>query len=244
MSFINDYLNQLFQFVLNLIESVPALDNPNISSGLAIILFTLIIKLLLVPLNYKQAKSQSKLMAIQPKLQEIQKKHKGDPEKHQAETVKLYKEHGANPLGGCLPLLIQMPVLFAMYSIVYTHDFAGASFSFIIPDLGAKSNIVLALLSGITTFGSSYLMASKGNDAQAKTMANMNIIMAGVTAYMAFTFKSALGLYWIVSNLIQIGQTLIFRKLGIIAVPAAASVENGSELIKSNSDSKSSKNKK
>ncbi len=86
--------------------------------GVAIIILTLLIKFLLVPLGIKQIKSMQHMQAIQPKIKELQKKYKGNKAKIQEETMKLYKEAGVNPLGGCLPLLLQFPVLIAMYAVI------------------------------------------------------------------------------------------------------------------------------
>jgi YidC/Oxa1 family membrane protein insertase len=86
--------------------------------GLSIIILTIVIRLLLLPLGIKQIKSMQHMQAIQPKLKELQKKHKGNKQKIQEEQMRLYKEAGVNPLGGCLPLLLQFPILIAMYSVL------------------------------------------------------------------------------------------------------------------------------
>ena len=86
--------------------------------GLAIIILTIIFRVVLLPLGIKQIKSMQAMQALQPKIKEIQKKYKGNKQKAQEETMKLYKEAGVNPLGGCLPLLLQFPILIAMYSVI------------------------------------------------------------------------------------------------------------------------------
>jgi YidC/Oxa1 family membrane protein insertase len=86
--------------------------------GLAIIILTIVIKIILLPLGIKQIKSMQAMQAIQPKIKELQKKYKGNKQKAQEETMKLYKEAGVNPLGGCLPLLLQFPILIAMYAVI------------------------------------------------------------------------------------------------------------------------------
>jgi YidC/Oxa1 family membrane protein insertase len=88
--------------------------------GLSIIILTLVIKLLLVPLGIRQIKSMQHMQAIQPKIKELQKKYKNNKAKQQEETMRLYKEAGVNPLGGCLPLLLQFPILIAMYAVIRT----------------------------------------------------------------------------------------------------------------------------
>jgi len=86
--------------------------------GISIIVLTLLIRLLLLPLGIKQIKSMQAMQAIQPRVKELQKKYKGNKQKAQEETMKLYKEAGVNPLGGCLPLLLQFPILIAMYAVI------------------------------------------------------------------------------------------------------------------------------
>jgi YidC/Oxa1 family membrane protein insertase len=86
--------------------------------GLSIIVLTIVIRLVLLPLGIKQIKSMQHMQAIQPQIKALQKKHKGDKAKVQEETMKLYREAGVNPLGGCLPLLLQFPILISMYSVL------------------------------------------------------------------------------------------------------------------------------
>ena len=87
--------------------------------GLSIILFTILTKVILFPLSLKQQKSMVKMQQVQPRLKEIQEKYKSDQQRQSEETMKLYKEHGVNPMGGCLPLLIQLPILLALYRVMY-----------------------------------------------------------------------------------------------------------------------------
>jgi YidC/Oxa1 family membrane protein insertase len=86
--------------------------------GLSIIVLTVVIRLILLPLGIKQIKSMQHMQAIQPKIKELQKKYKNNKQKQQEETMKLYREAGVNPLGGCLPLLLQFPILISMYSVI------------------------------------------------------------------------------------------------------------------------------
>lgn len=87
--------------------------------GVALILFTLAVKLILLPLTLKQQKSMTKMQKLQPKLQALQEKYKNDQQMLSQETMKLYKEYGASPMGGCLPLLIQLPILISLYRVIY-----------------------------------------------------------------------------------------------------------------------------
>lgn len=106
------YIYRAFGFMLNLIYGI--VEN----YGISIILLTVFIKLVLLPLTLKQQKSMTKMQRMQPKLQEVTEKYKYDKEKQSQETMKLYKEYGVSPTGGCLPLLIQFPILIAFYQVI------------------------------------------------------------------------------------------------------------------------------
>ena len=111
--------NVLWQGLLNALGSVLAWIYDIIPNyGIAIIVLTLAIRLLLLPLGIKQIKSMQHMQALQPKLKELQKKYKNNRQKQQEEQMKLYKEAGVNPLGGCLPMLLTLPFLFAMYAVI------------------------------------------------------------------------------------------------------------------------------
>lgn len=106
-------LYRAFGWLLNFIYSFVS------NYGLSIILFTILTKVILFPLSLKQQKSMVKMQQVQPKLKEIQEKYKSDQQRQSEETMKLYKEHGVNPMGGCLPLLVQLPILLALYRVMY-----------------------------------------------------------------------------------------------------------------------------
>ena len=108
-----------FQFLLNVIGSILAWLYGVVGSfGISIILLTILIRVVLLPLGIKQIKSMQAMQSIQPKVKELQKKYKGNKQKQQEETMKLYKDAGVNPLGGCLPVLLQFPLLIAMYAVI------------------------------------------------------------------------------------------------------------------------------
>ncbi len=112
-------ISPAFQFLLNAIGWALATIYRFIPNyGIAIIILTLLIRFLLLPLGIKQIKSMQHMQAIQPKIKDLQKKYKGNKQKVQEETMKLYKEAGVNPLGGCLPLLLQFPILISMYAVI------------------------------------------------------------------------------------------------------------------------------
>lgn len=114
-------ISPLFQVLLNAIGWVLAwLYQVVPNYGVAIIILTVLLRIVVLPLGIKQIKSMGAMQAIQPKLSEIKKKYKGNSQKIQEETMRLYKEAGVNPLGGCLPLLLQFPILIAMYAVIRT----------------------------------------------------------------------------------------------------------------------------
>jgi YidC/Oxa1 family membrane protein insertase len=183
--------------------------------GFAIVILTLIISLLLFPVRFKQMISMKKMQAVQPKIKAIQdkyKKYKGDQAKRSemnVEMMALYKEHNVNPLGGCLPLLLQMPLLFAFYSLLaYSIELRQAPFIFWIHDLSIKDPIyVLPIVMGLSSFITQKMtpMAPSSDPVQAKMM----LIMPLVFTFMFFNFSSGLNLYYLCSNIFQI----IFQKI-------------------------------
>jgi YidC/Oxa1 family membrane protein insertase len=221
INWLNNALVQFFGIIHNGVHSI--VGNPNISYGLTIIIVTLIIRLLLFPLNYKQIRSQVKMNEIQPEMKKLQEKYKNDPQRQQQEIMKLYKENNVNPLGGCLPLLLQWPILIALYYVfnnlgLIEPNIANVTFMGLKLMGTATSNPgtwVLPILSGVLTYLSTAVMtpAGTGDNAQAKQTRNMSIGMSILITYMSFRFTSALVLYWVTNSLFQIGQTLITRAM-------------------------------
>jgi YidC/Oxa1 family membrane protein insertase len=202
---------RFFEFIHVAVTSV--IPNQNIAFGATIILVTLIIRILLLPLNIKQTKSSIQMSAVQPLTKKIQEKYKSDPKKSQEEVMKLYKEKGVSPFGGCLPLIVQYPILIALYYVFNNlQGISGVHFLWI-NDLASR-DIILALFSGITTYFSGNLMTSTagGDVAQNKTNRMMNIGMSVFMTFICWSLKSALVLYWTINNLVQIIQTIIIKR--------------------------------
>lgn len=211
MRYINDAFVQFFEFIHKGVEVVIA--NPDWSYGIAIILVTLIIRLIILPLSIKQTKSSIVMSEIQPETKRLQEKYKNDPQKAQEEMMKLYKEKGASPFSGCLPMLIQWPIFIALYYVFNTlTGIEGVQFLWI-RDL-AQRDIILAVISGITTYYSGILMMPpSGDSAQAKQSQIMNVSMSIFMVFISWKLRSALVLYWVVNNLIQIIQTIVMKRL-------------------------------
>lgn len=197
--------------------SVTGSDNLGLAYLLAIIVFTLIIKLILLPLTISQTKSTAKMAEMQPKLKELQDKYKNNPQLLQEKQMALYKEAGANPMAGCLPLLIQFPILIAMYQMLYNYaGFKNVPFFNLVAwqELTKRQDtttitalvilVALPLISAATTYVQGLMTAPKGNDATAKSQKNMNLFMTLFIIYIGFTVRSSLVIYWIVQNVLQV----------------------------------------
>lgn len=201
--------------------------------GLAIIIFTIFVKLLLLPLTIKQTKSTKAMQDMQPKMQEIQEKYKNKPEKQQQEIMNLYKEYKVNPLAGCLPLLIQMPILIALFNVLrepVTYGVFTSQASFTNADVGflwiqslTKPDYILAVLSGASTFGMQMLMMPK--DQQQGSMKIMTYVMSGMMLLWGFKFPAGLTLYWTVGNLFAIAQHYLIMN------PLKAKLANSKEEV-------------
>ena len=212
------FLNNMFISFFNAINNgiLGIVPNKNISYGLSIIILTIIIRMILFPFNYKQLKSSFLMTRIAPEVKKIQTKYKSDPKKLQEETSKLYKEKGVNPFGGCLPLILQYPILIALYFVFSTlTGIKGVGFLWIhdlskIASFKDWTSLILPIFSGVTTYVSGMLMTANNADkAQAKQSQSMNLIMSGVFLFMSMRFNAALVLYWTIGNLIQMVQTRI-----------------------------------
>ncbi len=275
------WLYEAFGYVLNFIYGFVS------NYGVSIILLTLFIKIILLPLTLKQQKSMTKMQRIQPKLKEIQEKYKDDKDKSAQETMKLYKEYDVSPMGGCLPLLIQFPILIAFYNVIrepvqYMLGFSEGKIAEMIKALGIKSGggaqielakaeklinfdflgldlsanpwdevkaifsgdfkvaafaaLIIPILACVTTYltskVSSAMNKSKkeekkveskpqrvlsaeqktGNANTGESMTkSMTYMMPLMTLFFTFTLPAAMGLYWTVSNVLSMVQTILLN---------------------------------
>ncbi|MDQ1338348.1 MAG: YidC/Oxa1 family rane protein insertase [Campylobacterota bacterium] len=179
--------------------------------GWSIIGLTLIIRAVLYPLTYKGMVSMQKIKDIAPLVKEVQAKYKGDPQRTNAAVMDLYKKHGANPLGGCLPMLLQIPVFFAIYRVLLNAvELQGAPWMFWVQDLSRMdSTLVLPILMGASMYYQQKLTPSNFTDPmQEKIFKFLPIIFT----FFFITFPSGLVLYWFVNNLFSIGQQFIVNQ--------------------------------
>ena len=178
--------------------------------GAAIIILSVIIQMLLTPLSYKSFKAMAVMKKIQPEMQSIQKKYKDDPKRMNQEVMDLYKRHGTNPLGGCLPMLLQIPVFFALFTALRNSwDLHGAPFIFWIKDLSAKDPFyVMPIVMGGIMFLQQHLSPQTSDPSQAAMMKYMPIIFT----FMFLTFPSGLVLYWLINSTWGFAQTMYLQK--------------------------------
>lgn len=204
------------------------------SWGFAIILFTLIVKLVTLPLNLQQVRSMKATQELQPKLQELQKKYAKDKEKLAQAQMELYREHGVNPLGGCLPTLIQLPILFGLYQALYklasTGEIVGQRFLWI-PDLAfptreigikwvwppapefigwaaAALYVILPVLTVVTQIAMQRMTTSPtaSQDPQQAAMQQTMLIMPFMFGFITLQVPAGLTLYWVTSNIFSMIQ--------------------------------------
>ena len=175
------------------------------SYGFPIILLTILIKLVTYPLTVKQVKSMKAMQDIQPKMKKIQEKYKHDPQMLQQKTGELFREAGVNPLAGCLPLLVQMPILMGMYYALFNFTFpsAEAAAFFWLPSMSEPDPYyILPVLSAATTFLQQKMTSSE----MTGQMKIMMTVMPLCIGWISLTFPSGLVLYWVTMNVVQIVQ--------------------------------------
>lgn len=205
----------------------------------AIILFTILMKLFLLPLSIKQIKSTKKMSELQPKLKKLQEQYKNDKETLNKKTMELYQKNGANPLSGCLPLLVQMPILFGLLgslrepaTYVFVENPEAAKIATEAGFLWLKNLTDPDLLGNVISSGPDWLLAlpgifpiisaastyiqmnvMKSSPQQGNNMKAFAMVMPLMILWMGSKFSAGLILYWTVSNLFQIGQQYLIPKL-------------------------------
>lgn len=179
--------------------------------GITIILLTMLIKLMFVPLQYKSYKSMKQMQVIQPKVLAIQNKYKDDRDRLNKELIKLYKDHRVNPVGGCLPMVLQMPVFVALFNILYmTIDLRQAPFMLWIKDLSVQDPYyVLPIIMGATMVIQQKITPTTMDPTQAKIMLFLPVFMT----FLFVNFPAGLVLYWLTNNTLTITQQVVTERL-------------------------------
>jgi YidC/Oxa1 family membrane protein insertase len=204
--------------------------------GFAIILLTVAMRIVLLPLTIKQTKSQFELQRIQPKIKQLQAKYKNDKEKLQEETLKFYQENKVNPLGGCLPLILQMPIFFALFRVLGTTSkkIAGKStvvpglllaakrFWIILPDItktpanmyaagGILAVLPYAIL--VIMFALSVYIPQAMQPNIEKSQKQMALYMSVMMLWFGWISPAGVLIYWVTSSLLQVGQQWVMQKM-------------------------------
>ena len=199
--------------------------------GIAIILVTVLQKIAFHPLTVKSLKSMRAMQEIQPKVLAIQERYKNNPQKKQEETMALYRKHGVNPMGGCLPMVVQIPIFIALYNalsssvemwqahFLWIHDLTQPDSVFTLDIYGATRNAgnILGLLMGVSMWVQQKMSPPAGDPRQAQMMLWMMPILF---TFMFWSFPSGLVLYWLVNNVLQIGQQWLITRSSARPSPA------------------------
>lgn len=180
------------------------------SVGLAIIVFTIFLKTLMLPLTVKSIRSTAAMQELQPKIKELQKKHSKDRQKVTEETMKLYQEYQINPAAGCFPMLLQIPIFFGLYFAVRHISDDGGSFLWI-PNLGeADPYFILPIAAGVFQFIQTKMMrphnAPKASDPQQQMMNTMMNFMPLMVVFFGWTFAAGAVLYWATQSVYSVVQ--------------------------------------
>lgn len=190
------------------------------SYALAIILMAIIIKVILYPLTVKQMKSTMGMQDIQPKMQEIQKKYKNNPEKMNQEVMALYQEYEINPMAGCLPLIIQMPILYGLFAAMRSFEYvntADAGFFWVANISDPDPLHLLPIIVGVAMFlQQKFMMPATqpggGNDQMNQMMKVMLYVMPVMIGFMALTLPSGLAIYWAMFSILGMVQQIFINR--------------------------------
>ena len=231
---------QFVRFLGSILEGINTITG---NYGLAVVLFTIVMRSALLPFDLKSRKANAKMSALQPLIKEINEKYKNDPEKKNKKTMELYQKHGASPMGGCLPMLIQMPLFFALFAalrqISDAQVLAGNIDAFLWikniwqPDsplftaVGERIAIGelienLSLLSRSNGYfilpilagvTSYYQMRYANPSGNTEQMKGFSTIFPFMSVWFTMMYTSAFAIYWVASNIFQIAQNLLIVKL-------------------------------
>jgi len=224
------FANPLAPIANALTDVLNILNGMTHSLGWSLVIFAALVKLVLWPLSQMQFKSMAEMQRVAPQVKKLQAQYKGDPQKMNAEVMALYKEHGVNPMAGCLPLLIQLPILFSLYSAINSEheQFAqqgwlwiGTPLSHMYPQilgtsLAMPDMVLLALYVVSMYFSVRYGTAPAADPAQAQQQKIMAFVSPVIIAWVGRSWYSALILYWFFFNAFSMAQSfLLLRKYGM-----------------------------
>jgi len=215
----------IFGFIARILNTVLTYLHDNIFDkisvkwawGLSIVALTVLLRLIMWPLHAKSQRAMKRMSLLAPKMKSIREKYEDDPQRMNLETMKMYKEYGASPVGGCLPMFLQIPIFFGFYRMLqYAVEFRGEEFLWVgdlsQPDtvahiLGTPINLLPIIMAG-TMFGQMAMTPKTGDQTQQKIF----MLMPFIFFFFCYSFAAALALYWTVGNIFQIIQTLIMKR--------------------------------
>jgi YidC/Oxa1 family membrane protein insertase len=222
--------------------------------GIAIVLLTVVVRIFILPLTIKQTKSMYEMQRLQPKLKELQEKYKDNKEKYQQEMMKFYSEHKVNPFGGCLPLLLQLPIFFALFNMLMNNRTLLSATSLSIFELGTRPSaafaagfvgflpyMVLIILMAVTTYLPQKMMTT---DPQQQ---KMGLYMVPLMVFFAWSLPAGVLIYWVTTNIWTIVQqyvTLRLAKAAEVNQPAESRAEKAEKAGKAGKAGKPAKTKK
>ena len=204
MSYLYNLLKQFLALLLTTTDKYVG------NFGVSIIIVTILIKIALLPLTLKQDKSTKEMKKLQPEIEKIKAKYANDKQMLNIKTIELYKEHKVNPMGGCLPLLIQFPILIALFGVLRNGIIPQDS-SFLWLKLSDKDPYyILPVLNGAVSFFQQKLMGTSDNP----QMKNMMYIFPIMMIYISYRMPSGLQLYWLTSSILAVVQQYFIMKKG------------------------------
>jgi len=205
MSYLYNLLKQFLALLLTTTDKYVG------NFGVSIIIVTILIKIALLPLTLKQDKSTKEMKKLQPEIEKLKEKYANDKQMLNIKTMELYKEHKVNPLGGCLPLLLQLPILFALFGVLRNGIIPKDS-SFLWLKLSVPDPFyVLPVLNGAVSFFQQKLMGSADSNPQMK---NMMYIFPIMMIMISYKMPSGLQLYWLTSSILAVVQQYFIMKKG------------------------------
>jgi len=232
MSFLADFFNAiLYRPLLNTL--ILFYETTGHDIGIAVIFLTLFVRLILYPFSFRAIKSQKALNSLQPKIQEIQRKYSNDKEKQSREMMGLYKKEKINPFSGCLPLMLQLPILIALYQVflkgLSPESLESALYSFVsypgtinLIFLGivnlAKPSLILALIAGFFQFLQSKMSMPKKErglktpDFSQMMQYQMLYFFPAFTVFLVYKLGSIIGLYWVFSTIFSVGEHYLLNR--------------------------------
>lgn len=205
MSYIYGLLTGAISSLLNLMHGLTG------NFGVAIILATIVIKIILLPLTLKQDKSMRSMKVLQPEIEKIKQQYSNDPKMVNQKTMELYQKHKVNPMGGCLPLLVQLPILWALFGVLRNPVNVPQESTFLWMQLiNPDPYYILPVLNGVVSFFQQKLMGSSDNP----QMKNMMYMFPLMMVFISYKMPAGLQIYWLTSSVASVVQQYWIMKRG------------------------------